>query len=298
MQQSSEHPTFKGCPTWVQLLTIAAMVPALLINTYWLFVSTDEARSSLLRILPGYNGTKLADKDYEIGGCGWDSVVDKILDPFVLSHFGGWFCIGLVGRNWIAVTIFSGIDELCELWWRDAHGNFRECWWDHIILDMLLCNMGGAWCADRLLRYLKVEMYSWGTVATRDWLSVRVFFNFVLIKVFTMFNLFGFKSVFYVPDHHWINPLRIIFLSTASAFCVFEWYHVLKSRSYERIAIARLWTIFLWVFIFAEFAVHNKMGYGDPIWNLMYPNTRILMTVGSLLLPIDQLWHLLLDTKL
>ena len=86
----------------------------------------------------------------------------KALACPLLSHLFGWMINAIMSRTFFLTVVVSGIDELCELWWRSSYGNFRECWcahhfaaaasdlqcarrWDHLILDMILCNGLGAW---------------------------------------------------------------------------------------------------------------------------------------------------------
>lgn len=77
----------------------------------------------------------------------------------------------MVSRAFFLTVVVSGVDELCELWWRSSYANFKECWcvsscvyhpvrlrsdpllpcaavlrrWDHIILDLILTNALGAY---------------------------------------------------------------------------------------------------------------------------------------------------------
>ncbi|KMT19495.1 hypothetical protein BVRB_1g011180 isoform C [Beta vulgaris subsp. vulgaris] len=39
--------------------------------------------------------------------------------------------------------------------------NFNECWWDSIILDILLCNWFGIWTGMRTVRYFDGKTYEW-----------------------------------------------------------------------------------------------------------------------------------------
>jgi phosphatidylserine synthase 2 len=39
--------------------------------------------------------------------------------------------------------------------------NFSECWWDHWILDVVICNGGGTVLGLLTLRYLSIKTYNW-----------------------------------------------------------------------------------------------------------------------------------------
>lgn len=49
--------------------------------------------------------------------------------------------------------------------------NFAECWWDQVILDILLCNGGGIWLGMTVCRFLEMRTYSWASIK-----SVRLTF--------------------------------------------------------------------------------------------------------------------------
>lgn len=42
--------------------------------------------------------------------------------------------------------------------------NFAECWWDQVILDILLCNGGGIWLGMTLCYYLEMRTYRWASI--------------------------------------------------------------------------------------------------------------------------------------
>ncbi|EPY75462.1 hypothetical protein CB1_001652024, partial [Camelus ferus] len=41
--------------------------------------------------------------------------------------------------------------------------NFAECWWDQVILDILLCNGGGIWLGMVVCRFLEMRTYHWAS---------------------------------------------------------------------------------------------------------------------------------------
>lgn len=42
--------------------------------------------------------------------------------------------------------------------------NFAECWWDQLILDILLCNGGGIWLGMTVCRFLEMRTYHWASI--------------------------------------------------------------------------------------------------------------------------------------
>jgi phosphatidylserine synthase 2 len=51
--------------------------------------------------------------------------------------------------------------ELMEITFRHWLPNFYECWWDHIILDIILCNTGGILVAYYLMKRFGMREYKW-----------------------------------------------------------------------------------------------------------------------------------------
>lgn len=42
--------------------------------------------------------------------------------------------------------------------------NFNECWWDSLILDILVCNGLGIQCGMWLCRWLEMRDYQWDSI--------------------------------------------------------------------------------------------------------------------------------------
>jgi len=65
------------------------------------------------------------------------------LDVFVVGHFLGWIFKMLLLRNFYFAMFLSVFFEILEITFKHWILNFNECWWDSIILDVILCNTGG-----------------------------------------------------------------------------------------------------------------------------------------------------------
>lgn len=59
--------------------------------------------------------------------------------------------------------------------------NFAECWWDQVILDILLCNGGGIWLGMTTCHFLEMRTYCWASIK-----SVMLVF-FPLCFIFALF---------------------------------------------------------------------------------------------------------------
>ncbi|GMP83539.1 hypothetical protein CsSME_00037417 [Camellia sinensis var. sinensis] len=68
---------------------------------------------------------------------------DTLFDEFVPAHIFGWWGKAIMIRNQPLLWVLSIGFELMELTFRHMLPNFNECWWDSIILDILICNWFG-----------------------------------------------------------------------------------------------------------------------------------------------------------
>ena len=68
---------------------------------------------------------------------------DTVFDEFVIAHALGWYCKAIMYRNQLLLWILSVGFELMEVTFNHLLPNFNECWWDSVLLDILLCNWLG-----------------------------------------------------------------------------------------------------------------------------------------------------------
>lgn len=70
--------------------------------------------------------------------------------------------------------------------------NFAECWWDQVILDILLCNGGGIWLGMTACRFLEMRTYHWASIK-----SVKLVF-FIFFSFFSLY-IHGSRRFFKTP---------------------------------------------------------------------------------------------------
>ncbi|XP_053991727.1 uncharacterized protein LOC128883413 isoform X2 [Hylaeus volcanicus] len=87
--------------------------------------------------------------------------VQEKIDIFVLAHFFGWFIKALIIRDTALLWTLSIFFELMEITFRHILPNFHECWWDHIVLDVLGCNCLGIVLGIMLVDYLNLKRRTW-----------------------------------------------------------------------------------------------------------------------------------------
>ena len=139
-----------------------------LLLIFVLFQSANDARK-LLKFLDVNLGEPIPEKDYG-GNCRiydydnptdpYHNLKDKV-DIFIIGHAVGYWCKTLIFRDWWFTTVISVMFEFLEYSLEHQLPNFSECWWDHWILDVLLCNGLGTLAGIITLRYLRLKEYYW-----------------------------------------------------------------------------------------------------------------------------------------
>jgi phosphatidylserine synthase 2 len=89
------------------------------------------------------------------------SLYHACFDIFALAHFLGWFCKTLICRDLKLILFASASFEIVEYSLRDVLNNFKECWWDHVIIDFFGCNLLGIICAFFVIDKLGLDRYRW-----------------------------------------------------------------------------------------------------------------------------------------
>lgn len=54
--------------------------------------------------------------------------------------------------------------EITEMAFAHLLPNFIECWWDALILDVLVCNGLGIWCGLKFCKLLEMREYKWASI--------------------------------------------------------------------------------------------------------------------------------------
>ncbi|XP_047630782.1 phosphatidylserine synthase 2 isoform X1 [Phacochoerus africanus] len=158
---SRPHPAY-----WRFWLCVSVVYELFLI--FILFQTVHDGRQFLKYVDPRL-GVPLPERDYG-GNCliydadnktdPFHNVWDK-LDGFVPAHFIGWYLKTLMIRDWWMCSIVSVMFEFLEYSLEHQLPNFSECWWDHWIMDVLVCNGLGIYCGMKTLEWLSLKTYKW-----------------------------------------------------------------------------------------------------------------------------------------
>ncbi|XP_059099271.1 phosphatidylserine synthase 2-like isoform X2 [Tigriopus californicus] len=276
---------------WRFAFTISIVYQLLLI--VMLFQTPSDARK-LVKHIDSSLGEPIPEKDYG-GSCliydpsqpedPYHNLKDKF-DVFIFAHLFGYWCKTLIFRDWWLSTVISVMFEFLEYSLEHQLPNFSECWWDHWILDVLICNLGGTILGLFTLRYLKMKTYNWrglwiiptyrGKIkrimaqfsphswieftwnplsSLERWLAV---IGIIVMFLITELNTFYLKYVFWLTPEHWLNFVRLFFMLLWGAVCLRETFQVLDDPECTKLGRQ---SFVLALIIFTEFLICVKFAW-------------------------------------
>ena len=90
----------------------------------------------------------------------WKNIWDN-MDHYYLVHLIDWFLACFVIRDYYVLHFWQVLDEIVELSVQHILPHFRECWWDHLLMDITLSNIPAIIAGMTVLRWLGVREYDW-----------------------------------------------------------------------------------------------------------------------------------------
>ncbi|CAG8499237.1 5685_t:CDS:2 [Paraglomus brasilianum] len=248
------HPAF-----WRIVMGLGVLYQTFLV--FLLFQSKKDARYSISLIDPNL-GVPLPERSYaESCELTYQNVKDQI-DVFVIYHSIGWYAKAVVIRDYWFCWVLSVMFEIMEYSLQHQLPNFAECWWDHWILDVILCNWLGLYLGMKTCEYFEMKHYSWrgikeiptirGMVKRTvwqftphswtkfEWGTTKNFKNYMaVIGLLFLYlqgelNAFYLKYLLWIPSTHPLNSYR----ATLLCFCCFpatrEAYQYLTDKNCKR----------------------------------------------------------------
>lgn len=155
------HPVF-----WRFIHGIAVIY--LVCLTFLLFQSRDDARQLLKHVHPDL-GEPLKERPYA-EDCRiytperpnkFENVYNTVFDEYVAAHTIGWWAKAIMIRNEPMLWTLSIFFEFAERSLIHMLSNFKECWWDSFVLDVLICNWFGIWFGMKTVKYFDGKTYNW-----------------------------------------------------------------------------------------------------------------------------------------
>uniref|UniRef100_A0A3P9P8Y9 Phosphatidylserine synthase n=2 Tax=Poecilia reticulata TaxID=8081 RepID=A0A3P9P8Y9_POERE len=232
-------------------------------------------------------GVALPERDYG-GNCliydpgnatdPFHNLWDK-MDGFVPAHFLGWYIKTLMIRDWWMCMIISVMFEFLEYSLEHQLPNFSECWWDHWIMDVLVCNGLGIYCGMKTLAWLSIKSKKKKTLWT-----IKVTHPFLLAEL----NTFYLKFVLWMPPEHYLVLLRLVFFVNVGGVAMREIYDFMDDPKFHKKLGQQAWLVS--AITVTEFLIVVKY---DP-HTLMLPIPFSIMQcwfLGIFLILIWTLWR-------
>lgn len=165
------------------------------------------------------------------------------MDGFVVAHFIGWVFKALMLRDFWLTNVISILFEFLEYSFEHQLANFSECWWDHWILDFLLCNGGGIVFGMFIMRYLKNKEYNWKGLAKQNTLKEKAG---RVVAQFSPYSWVTFHWDLTKNFKNWLYVNMVIFIILLSELNTFYLKAVLWIPAGHRIVLIRLWFLVFW----------------------------------------------------
>ena len=291
-------------------LVMSCSIVYLLLFIFLLFQNHEDVRQ-LLTVFDPKLGRPLPERTYaedcrfynpENPENPFSNVFDK-MDVFVPSHFFGWWVKALILRDFWILNILSFLFEVMEYLLEHQLPNFGECWWDHWLLDFILCNGLGICLGMLTLNYLSVKTYQWrslyniptfrgklqravGQFMPYSWTSFHwgymenlyrwlVIWFIILLCLIVDLNTFYLKAILWVPPNHSLNLYRVTLYAFMSSVSIREIYDYLDNKS-QRVGRQAWITAFI---IIAEVLVDIK--FGEEIYSVPWPIWVLLFSFCS-----------------
>lgn len=254
---------------------------------FLLHLGKSEARE-LMRLFDPTLGVPLPEKSYgEDCRFAWDVIYSQ-LDEFVAAHIVGWYVKAIILRDYWLCWILSVMFEVMEYSLQHQLPNFAECWWDHWLLDVALCNALGIWAGMRTCEYFSMKTYNWRSILhipsvmgkvqrtvaqftphsfiKFDWAGTRSLKSYlVVVLVLSVFlvcevNCFYLKYLLWIPPSHPLNVIRISLYGLVGVVTLREAYQFFTDPKCKRLG-AQAWICL--ASILTETLICFKFGKGE-----------------------------------
>ena len=244
------------------------------------------------------------------------------MDFFIIAHVFGWLAKTILLRDVWICWILSVMFELCEYSLQHQLPNFAECWWDHWLLDVLICNWLGIWLGMRIIDWLRMKPYNWRDIqdiptitgkvkrsvaqftpyswTDFNWAATKSLKGYLIVLVLCTLLLTSEVMGFYLKYLLWIPPPNILYVGRsilyAFAGCagIRELYQYCTDKNCSKIG-AQAWILMATIVI--EVLVVFKWGHGK--FTAPFPKAVIAFwTVFIILLTVFPLWQFHFKEKL
>ncbi|XP_036326556.1 phosphatidylserine synthase 1-like isoform X3 [Rhagoletis pomonella] len=207
------------------------------------------------------------DMEKEYGSNCSDFSFERIkssIDVFAWGHFFGWAFKAVLIRHAGILWAISVMWEITEITFAHLLPNFVECWWDALILDVIVCNGLGIWVGLKICKALEMREYKWASIkdissttgkikrvvlqftpesfTSIRWLDPKstamrfaAVCQLVIFWQVTELNTFFIKHIFEMPPDHYLVIGRLVFIGLFVAPSVRQYYTYVTDTRCKRV---------------------------------------------------------------
>ncbi|GLV45744.1 Phosphatidylserine synthase [Carabus blaptoides fortunei] len=259
------------------------------------------------------------DKEYGVN-CS-DITIERVwnhVDVFAIGHFLGWMFKAVLIRHMGILWAISAMWEVTEIAFAHLLPNFVECWWDALILDVIVCNGAGIWCGLQICKILEMREYKWASIrdihsttgkikramlqfTPGSWTHVRWldpkctymrFFAMCQMVIFwqvSELNTFFLKHIFEMPPSHPFVIGRLILIGVIVAPSVRQYYSYVTDTQCKRVG-TQCWVYGAIMFTEAILCIKNgkelferTQAINIIVWLLIQMFVSVLCVYGCVL---------------
>jgi len=221
-------------------------------------------------------------------------------DWFAFGHYWGWGMKALIIRHYGICWSISVMWELTEMAFGHLLPNFYECWWDNLVLDVLLCNGLGIFTGMMVCRFFEMREHHWESfknISTRtgrikrallqftpeswshtrwldpscSWMRLVAVSMFMVIWQVVELNTFFVKHIFPMPTEHPLCVARILLMGLMAAPATRQYYSYITDKQCKRLG-SQAW-VFLCITL-SELVLNIKFGLED-----LFSKTQMSMMI-------------------
>ena len=153
----------------------------------------------------------------------WQNLWDNF-DHYYLCHLIDWMFVALIFRDMVVVHAFQFLDELLELSFQHILPHFRECWWDHILVDILFSNTISIFLTMFVMKKMNVELYDWLGRKNKKFTQWGIWNNKKYLIGFAM--IFLVKSSTFLTGFFMINSLWVFPKCWFNVYRLLTWFGI------------------------------------------------------------------------
>ncbi|XP_070563726.1 phosphatidylserine synthase 2-like [Ptychodera flava] len=267
MTQAKDGPFNRPHPAFWRMILMLSVIYELIL-VFVLFQTADDARK-LLKYLDKELGKPLPEISYGEDCTFYDPGHQDPFhnfwekwDMFVIAHILGWYAKTIMIRDFWICHILSIMFEFLEYSLEHQLPNFSECWWDHWIMDALICNSLGIYAGKKTLEYLNMKQYKWvnlwkiptysgkvkriaaqftpyswtrfdwkPTASFKRWIAMLIIITVTLVA---KLNYFYLKFVLWLSPPHFLNLVRVTLFLPVGACAYREAYQYLEDPTCKK----------------------------------------------------------------